>query len=187
MMRIPQTPPMLSRLYLVVSTTLILFIAGCATEQVMTGKFHLADGQTLEMDFVNGVPPAAKNDEIEINSAGFFANPATKNLIFAFKFREKKEREVKSVKVEDVTDPQSKLLVEDNKPELDAAHDWKGVSKFVTVDDPYVKWIMYIDNTVRVFKFTIVTKDDRQFVMYQAASFPPFYKEMVRRSLGMKS
>src|SRR5258708_15637912 len=107
MMRIPQTPPMLSRLYLVVSTTLILFIAGCATEQVMTGKFHLADGQTLEMDFVNGVPPAAKNDEIEINSAGFFFKPATKKFIFAFKFPEKKKSEVESVKKEDLTAPQS--------------------------------------------------------------------------------
>jgi len=113
-------------------------------------------------------------------------NLKEKNFTYLFSFQAKHDhaQTPRSVKVDDVTDDVAVNLVDDPHPVLNKESVW--AKQVGPIDPDRIPWLAEIENSVRIFRFTIVTADGRTLVLYQGASEPAVVKKYLRQELGME-
>jgi hypothetical protein len=89
------------------------------------------------------------------------------------------------VRVEDVTEdePAPLLLAEDTHPYLSGSH-WHFESPSKNSSDPDIAWVLNIEDSSRVYRFTILLADGQRIELYQMTNFSAQEKTMIRRTLG---
>ncbi len=159
--------------------------SGCASGQY-TYVTTVGTGERLEFPLEKGLPARAKKGTIEILHAGLLPtpDPSVKQLAFAFALVERSGTPPKSVVVEDVTDPEVRVLFEDSEPKL-TSNQWRNMSRLYSGDDPALHWLGQLGDTMRVFRFTIVKGSGEKVVLHQAWSAPGWMKAAMRQSLGL--
>lgn len=163
----------------------LLALASCATGEY---KFRttISTGEKIEIPLQNGGPAPAKEGPIQVELALFL--PATekdqKGIRYQFALTDRSPTPPRSIRVEDVTDDHTVLLVEDRQPQLKDGR-WLQRSAFIPGTDPSLSWLQYVDDAMRVFRFTVETADGRQVVLYQGWSIPGWAKTRIRPSIGM--
>lgn len=159
--------------------------AGCASKEFSYAT-TVAGGERLRFTFVAGQPSPVKAEGFEILDAGIRPEAAEKKVICRFQFRdENANRTLQSVRVEDVTEEEALVLIDDLAPKLDKQR-WVAVTKPFDATSPEIKWVFYIADSVRVYRFTITTADGRKVVMHQAAMVPAWVKGAIRAMFGEK-
>jgi hypothetical protein len=163
---------------------LVLLIAGCATtEEIMS--FKISGGQSISAKVVKSVPLPAENHIAKIEHAGFHIGPGddeeqkaylTWSFIVAFKDSIKPT----TILVEDVTDEDKILLIQDNAPTL-REHKWikKHIPILVTQDN--FRWLYELKDTTRVFRFTFIVDESPEIILHQPALFSSENKLYLRQ------
>jgi hypothetical protein len=160
-----------------------LGLAGCATEvNYTTGT---SDGQRLTFRMINGQIQHASEAGIQTDTPRLDPNPKEKTMVYLVRFIDHKDGPPpRSVKVEDVSAEEPPvLLVEDTHPQL-IHGEWRGASRPFTFEEPAMKWLTYLDQSFRVYRFTIVLADGRTIVLHEGLMVPGFGKAMIRKLLG---
>jgi hypothetical protein len=161
---------------------LVATLGGCVSKEYSYST-TVSGGERIRFTFANGRPAPAKAEGIQIIDAGLLPNPAEKKVFYGFHLIA--DSDLKSVRVEDVSEEQPVLLYEDLSPKLEQRR-WKGTTKAFSADDPEIKWVFYIAETVRVFRFTVTMADGRTVVLHQAAMVPAWMKGVIRSMFGEK-
>jgi hypothetical protein len=168
---------------LLAAGAIALALGGCATE--MKYSTTTSDGQRVTFHFVNGMPAHASEAGIQTDTPKLEPNPKIKKFLYLLRFFYHGNQPPRSVKVEDVSDDTTVLLAEDTKPEI-RNNEWRGVSRELTLDDPGMKWLNYVDASFRVYRFTIVLADGRTVVLHEGIMVPAYGKSMLRQMFGEK-
>ena len=129
---------------------------------------------------------ASKNN-VTVRHAGLIPNPNPddKNLKYLFDLEDKNPVPAKAIVVEDVTDDHAIPMVEDLAPKFTGGR-WFGMSRLFTAEDPALGWVEHLDNSTRVFRFTVTAADGSKFTLDQAWIVPGWAKMGMRKALGMK-
>ncbi|HVU25114.1 MAG TPA: hypothetical protein VHE13_13385 [Opitutus sp.] len=166
---------------LALAGVLALVLAGCATEIKYTTT--TSDGRRLTFRMINGVPEHPSEAGLRTDTPKLDPNPKDKTLIYLLRFFVAKGESLGSVKVEDVSDETPFVLVEDAHPEIKNG-EWRGVSRAYKLEDPEMRWVGYLDQSFRVYRFTVTLGDGRTVVLHEGVMIPGFGKAMLRRVLG---
>ena len=174
----------MSRLFLPLCVALGL-LAGCATGTISI-KMPISGGDIVPLELGKGGFVHAENDDFKIEKALIVLDGKTKQGTFSAEFLAKTGRTPQSVEVVDVSDDTPKPFTTDTHPTLNKDQKWTWQSDPFTPDPANAKWLFEIENSVRVYRFTIVTSDGRRLVMYEGASYPAFIKTYIRKQMGLE-
>ena len=133
----------------------------------------------------NRAPVHAEDDVAKVVDAVLQTSPATKQARYFTGVIVKDGRAPRSIKVEDVTDDQPVTFVEDAQPRLEG-REWKCSSDLFSPDKDAVAWLLQDEDTIRIYRFTIVTAEGRADVLYEAHSYPMAEKASMRQQLGLE-
>jgi hypothetical protein len=160
-------------------------VVGCASGQY-TYVTTIGTGQRLEFPLEKGKPANAKKGTIEILHSGLLPpmDMNVKQSVFAFAYSDASGVPAQSVLVEDVSDPEARVMFEDKEPKLEN-NQWRGITRLYSGDDPALHWLGHLGDTMRVFRFTIVKPDGQKVVLHQAWSAPGWMKSSIRNALGL--
>lgn len=177
---VPADPP---RRAFVFAGLVLTALAGCATGGVAM-LAEIAGGGKVRVPIVRGGVEMTNEGGVQINTANFTLSPE-KKIVYGFAFTDSRRRTLRSVRVEDVSDAKAFTLVEDARPEISPAGQWRGEAAPIGSGDPRLNWIATISNTVRVFRFTLTFGDGQTLVLHQGALYPAPVKAAVRQAFGM--
>jgi hypothetical protein len=165
---------------------LLVVFAGC-TSSAPSVRIRISGGEKLMVDLARGGAIGPENEYLTIKAAGVLLNSKEKKVSQAFGIELKKtDPTLRRVKVEDVSEATSQPLVDDTNPEV-KARGWRWIGPLMEPDDKSLTWIYNIDETFRVYRFTIVLSDGRELVIYHAAFYSPFMKFQLRTALGLET
>jgi hypothetical protein len=162
-------------------------LAGCDTP-FNTGNttvlVPIAGGDKVEVSFGSkGIVMAAK-DGVQIEAASLGLAPDKKHFYYDFRFSSKPGVEPKHVTVTDLTDDPVSVVADDPDPRLVNGH-WAAAKTPRGVKDPTIAWMMTVDDSMRIYRFTIDLADGSQVVLDQPSSFPGYLKSGIRTTLGL--
>lgn len=162
-------------------------LAGCASGEYTYVK-TTSYGDKLRIPLIKGAPERAKKDGIQILQAILLpgGGKEKKQAVYMFSFVDTSGVKPTAVRVEDVSDEQPMVLLEDNAPKLNAEGVWVNEPRLMEPTDPAIKWVSYVGETFRVFRFTITKPDGREVVLHQGMSIPAWMKLSMRKTLGFE-
>lgn len=162
--------------------------AGCAnTGGDYTYVTTISTGERMKFPLRNGRPELAKVDTIRIRVTGLNRVPGKEKVTaYEFGFEDTSGLPLKSVRVDDVSDKTEIPLLDDQAPELKNKLYWLGTTKPFDAESPEIYWLPYLDDTTRVFRFTVKRANGQEIVLYQAWYVPSFIKAGVRAALGLE-
>lgn len=161
-----------------------LFAAGCVSSGDVYVMVPIVGGEKLRVP-LSQAAPSAKSDDFEVGGANFEpAGPGQQALTFTGKLKLLKPATLRRVTIEDVAGEKPVLVVDDPSPQPEGAV-WKGLATPLTLSDPRLTWLPSLENSIRVYRFTIETADGRKTVLNQPAMFPAIVKVQIRASLGL--
>jgi hypothetical protein len=157
---------------------------------IYTREIDVVGGETVQVDFSRTGPVMAENDDVRIIIASIV--PLDGHLIQLFSFTEKRGKLPRSVKVEDATAESPETFVDDQNPQFDPVARapktntpiWKWSSGPLDKIGWNSPWLHDPDETLRVYRFTIVTSDGRKLVMDQVTPYAAFVKTHILKELG---
>jgi hypothetical protein len=163
-------------------------LAGCVVPMTSSNTYMvpLSNGETMEMSIKNGGLTLADQDGIRIVEAGALNPSATKKeIVCTFQLIVKSGHAPKRILIEDMTEDPVRVVVDDPAPKLDAANHWKLTTPVLDAKDPIFAWLTQLDDTIRVYRFTVTLADGSQVVLKQPQMYPVFMKQLIRKMLGM--
>jgi hypothetical protein len=163
-----------------------VLLAACATGDYVYAT-TTAYGEKLRIPLAHGAPELAKQGSIQVLQARLLPVPETntKRVFYYFEFVDSSGATPRSVRVEDVTDDKPMVIIDEPNPQLVKQH-WGGKSPPLAGTHPWLGWVHYLDDSVRVFRFTIVKADGQQVILNQAWSVPNWSKVGMRKTLEIE-
>ena len=163
---------------------MLAFVAGCATSEY-NYTTTIADGQRLTFLVRNGSVERAEAGGIRTIAPRILPVKGQQQLQFFFAFEMSKPGAVRSVKVEDYSADSPILMVNDEKPEI-VNNRWAKESAPVDAASRALDWVTYLDNSFRVYRYTVTFTDGHVVTVNQGCSIPAFAKAFLRHMLGLK-
>ena len=163
----------------------LALLAGCNAGP-KTFKFPISGGEMVSISFNNGTIVPGEDDDFKIELAQFQVNGKGQPGVYLFRLWSKKGAVPRSVKVEDVSENEPVVLLEDAAPKLTADRRWICITPPVAADRENLRWVFEIESCFRIYRFTIGMPDGRAVVLYQACSYPDFIKAVFRQLLGLE-
>ena len=174
------------RLIPLLSVCLCLLMSGCLGGGGIpqtTYRTKIAGGQTVDlpMDPATG-PVQATDGNFTVQLARFKPEPP-KQIIYEFSLSVKDGLAPRHITVEEVSEDVPSLLVDDASPKL-GQNVWHAFSEPIPSGDPRIKWVMYVDNTLLIYRFTITTDAGRTVILLQPVPCPGQIKMLLRATFG---
>jgi hypothetical protein len=155
-------------------------LVGCSTIQNET--FTISGGESVSLPITSGGAAPTENDFVKMAVAGFLVNGSKGELSYTFGFFVKGSDALSSVAVEDVSDREAELLVDDHSPQL-RNHYWTGNAAPRTLSDSNLHWILSDNTSIRIYRVTISTASGHTYKLYQASVYRGEAKPVLRRAL----
>jgi hypothetical protein len=135
-----------------------------------------------------GQPKPRENKFMKIEVAGLQARalPSGPGLAQSFMFVLKQPIQVTRVRVEDLTDKQPILLVDDRAPKV-ADNRWTGMTRVVPMTPANFPWVFDDFVTRKLYRITLSTQEQGEISLEQPATFEVAVKKMLRRINPKKS
>jgi hypothetical protein len=164
----------------------LALLAGCAgTKPARMRTFNIAGNRAVDLPVdANGAPLPVETDDFRIEVAGYVLDAENRELAYTFALRSKHKTAPRSVTVEDVSGAAPEMLVSDSAPDISTEGVWKGNSIPKQRFDPSIGWVTDLGDTIRVFRFQVITADGRPYIIHQAAIWPGEAKAFVREIMG---
>jgi len=186
----------------------IVLTSGCAA--IHTEHRVISGGEAIDIEVVRMWPwdfnpgnlmDPASNEFVEVpHSVGIeTALPPGKGVQYSFALKWKDADSPTSVIVEDVTDAEAVVLVNDAAPHLTntpwagsyatifrAPRNtprcyWVGVSPVLQLWDPNLGWLQTKQDTVRIYRFNVTTASGNSFQLYQAKNYCSGYLSDIQK------
>ena len=163
-----------------------LLFAGCATGDYAYVS-TISTGERIQIPLERGSPTMAKKGTLTVRNAALIPNIVTKDkeLQYLFALIDSGTVPLKSVRVEDVTEAPALLMAEDLEPKV-VNHRWSMTSRMFKADEPALAWIAHLDNSMRIYRFTVVKADGSTTTLDQGWMVPGWAKVPMRAALGLK-
>jgi hypothetical protein len=157
---------------------------GCSTTTPQSAV-QVPGGETIKLERSGAGFKQAQNDRIAIAEAVLQAVNFDGNsyLRWTFAIRPKQATQLGSIRIEDVTNAPSLVLVNDVSPQLENGL-WRENAGLMEVSSPALNWLSGPGESVRIFKFTIGEPDGQSYVLYQGAMQLPAAKQAIRRMVA---
>jgi len=161
-------------------------LAGCAAPftNSNTVLIPIAGGKTTEMSFNSRGPVLRSGGGVQLVTAGLFPAADRKHVDYVFEFSLKGGAAPKRVTIEDMTEDPTQVLVDDTAPRLNNGY-WKATTPTLDPKDRGTIWLTQVDDSVRVFRFTVVLGDGTSVVLDQAAVYPGPLKAAIAKMAGL--
>lgn len=165
---------------------LCLGFAGCVVAPSVAMVQTIAGGESFEVKLDSKGVERAEDKDAKVTIAGIIIDSPSKKAGYNAEIQIKSGFVPTHIVMEDISEDPVVMVLNDEHPVVTAEHLWKAVSTYRELDDSRFKWLMPLDNSVRVYRFTITTEDGRTLVYRQAAFYTSYVKEAIRRQLGSK-
>jgi hypothetical protein len=161
-------------------------LAGCAVPMTSSNTFlvPLSNGETLTMSYNSKGVIKQSGHGVEVIQADLMPTPDKKHITYEFEFMVKSGLGVKDVLIQDMTDEPIAILAHDSNPQLVKDH-WKFITPALDPKSHGLEWLIQLDETIRVFRFTVTLNDGTQVVLDQPAVEPVIIKQLIRKMLGI--
>lgn len=159
--------------FLVVS--LLLTLAACTAPEPQA-RIRIAGGEKLVVALRSGRVEGAENKFVKPGIARFLLGPQAKNGLYDFGLIFTNGAVPTKIVVEDVADSKAVVLLTDEQPVLDQQQRWRKLSEPVDLSLDSMKWLHDIDDSFRVYRFSVNLKDGQKIVFHHAAVYPSFFK-----------
>jgi hypothetical protein len=179
------TPRSAKAILVAASLAALAGVSGCVMEQHFDARVTTADGEVIDVPLPQGklnvtdgavtvflfqytpvvLPDGAKRMEIRFD-AGF-----TKGF------------KPKSIVVRDISEAPIMTLVDDRAPALNG-YVWQGKTVPLGPSDDIIKFMANIDNSIRIYRFTITMVDDSVHVLTVPIMVPGFLKEAIEKGFS---
>ncbi|MEO7599016.1 MAG: hypothetical protein ABIV50_08795 [Opitutus sp.] len=159
---------------------------GCATGDYAYVT-TTASGERIQIPLKGGSPERAKKGNLTVMHAALIPSPTRdkKELLYLFGLQDSSAVPPSEIRVEDVTEDHAILMVEEKNPKF-SKNLWSSTSKLFSGTDPEMNWVSHLDNSMRVFRFTVTGADGTKTVLNQGWMVPGWAKVPMRTALGMK-
>ncbi len=189
MPRVPMVPMQSRRLSPLVPLALLsAALCGCQISPSVSAKVTTAEGETIEVPLESGNTPVSDG---VITVRLFQIGPwdmgpnKPKAVIFSFIVEFKEGADPKTVVVDDITEAPIMRIFADMKAHIVKDHIWGGVSTPYAPQDEHAKWLLNLDNSIRLYRFTVVLQDGTTHMVMKPMFFPGQMKSYVRTQLGV--
>jgi hypothetical protein len=183
-MTTPQTPPLILAGAL---SLLSLGIGGCLMQANYSAMVTTADGATVEAPLGDSKLNVT-DGTITVNRFQFVPQllpDKSKGIVMTFEADFKDGALPSSIVVEDVSEAPILQVLYEAKPKMIKETHWIGVTTAKHLDDVTYEWMLNLDNTVRVYRFTITTADGKTHVLRVPVFVPGQMKYFIRTQLGV--
>ncbi len=152
---------------------LALVVAGCGSKQ-KTQTVTLRDGETVQYSHTEGAPVLQETNwfAVEQVEARFFEpdEPGLPGRLSYFFDLDLKTDQIRTIRISDVTGTYQPLLVNaTNMKARDGDRRFETEQRVVTPRT--MPWVFEGDTATRVFKITLIDRNDRPQTVYQVARF----------------
>ena len=175
--------------------TLIVFgclLAGCAF--VREEPFAISGGQNVNLTverpwprwtdiWVDYLP--AENEHFRLDAVGCYPVVGHQGeLHYGFSLRLKHGDAPDGITIEDASDAEAELLVEDHAPRFQTPLDqhlpvWSGTSAAQPLAHHNFQWLKTDHESVRIYRFTIVASTGKSETLYQTVNYSHRYKRFI--------
>ena len=159
-----------------------LFLGACTTRNVQAAT---GTGQSLSLEESKGATVGDTRFQIYPPELGAVMLDNDKYVRWAFSFRDNQPGQLRSVRVENISDPTPAVLVEDTAPELSNGI-WTGYSGAIEPNLTEVPWLYDSGSSTRLFRFTIIDLDGTQRTFVQGARYPLTRKRQLITKYGLQ-
>ena len=127
----------------------------------------------------------AENGRVVVTEAGLQAvNFDGKYYVrWTFAIRPKQPTELRSIRIEDVSDATPVQLVNDVAPQQDAGK-WTGNAGLMELSATSLPWFYESNDTVRTLRVTVTEVSGQSYGLYQGVLYTPSAKAAIRKSVG---
>lgn len=162
-----------------------LLFAGCASPEVKR-LITITGGKAVPFSFgPKGAEPGRANG-YEVQLATLLPAHDAKEIFYQFAFTAPAGAAVKRVQVEDVSEEAAAFpLIDDQAPKL-TGNRWQADSATVRAGEAHLTWVLTIQATMRVYRFTITDTAGKRTEMLHVAGYPDFMKTVIRQKWGEK-
>ncbi len=177
---------LLSRFSWLAAIALGASLAGCVVPMTSSNTYQvpLANGEKMEMSVVNGGIGKVSGDGIRVVQNELNPMADKKHVAYVFEIAVKEGLVPRHVTIEDMTEDPVRVIVDDPAPKVVAGH-WKFTTAALDPKQPGTEWIIQLDDTIRVFRFTVTLADGSQVVLKQPAMYPIVLKSIIRKMADM--
>jgi len=162
-------------------------LAGCDTPFAVSDTTILvpiAGGEKVEVTYGKNGPVMEEKDGVRMEAATMDLSADKKHLVYLFKIAFKNGVVPRRVTISDLTDDPAQTVVEDDAPVLKDGH-WLAPRIDRGPNDPTLDWVKTVDDSMRIYRMTVVLADGSQVVLNQPVSFPGFLKTAIRKTIGL--
>jgi hypothetical protein len=173
----------ITRVVLLVLVPVAAWLTGCMSTGEVIAMVPLADGTKLQVPMSGRGPQPTQTDDAQVTAATFDLQAAEHTLTYHLGFKLRRPATVQHVQVADLAGDKPIVIVDDSAPKL-TNDEWRSSVEPWPANDARLQWLYTVENSIRVYRFTIDLADGRHVVLDQAQIVPAFGKEQIRRQLG---
>lgn len=170
--------------------TLLLGV-GCSMSPDVATIVTIADGTKVDVPLGANSSQPVGDEAMVIKLLQFspwdMGPDKPKAIAFRFIIEFLKGAQPTSIVIEDVTEDPVELIYQDNHAHLIKGNVWGAGSRPFAPQDEHVKWILTLDNNVRVYRFTVKLADGSVHTLLKPIIIPGFMKDFMRTQLGLKA
>jgi hypothetical protein len=180
------TPQFLPRILAGALAVLSLEAGGCLMQANYSAMVTTADGTTVEAPLGN-TKLEVGDGTVTVNRFQYVPQllpDKSKGIVMTFEVVFKDGVLPRSIIVEDITDAPILMVLNESHPRMVKDTHWIGVSTAKHIDDPTYGWMLNLENTVKVYRFTIATNEGKVHVLRVPVFVPSQMKYFVRAQIG---
>ena len=172
-----------------VLASLLLAASGCLMQPNVSVRVTVADGSTMDVPLTQAPAPVT-DGVVTVKNFQFapwdMGKDKPKAITFTFVVGFAEGAEPASVVVDDFTEQPILEIFADKNAHVVEDHLWGAVTLPFAPQDEHVKWVLNLDNNVRVYRFTIKLRDGTTHVLLRPIFVPAQMKDFMRTQLGVK-
>jgi hypothetical protein len=163
-------------------TVAVVFLLLTSDTPAKEVSIRISNGKTVTLVKTGDVFSRAENDRARVTTSGLFDDRERGRIFmrWVFGIHFKQPTMARNVRVEDVTDKKSVLLIEDDSPNV-TADLWTGRGNAIPFTAEYLPWLFQRGDSTRVFHIVIREKSGSSYDLYQGALFSADKKNLMRK------
>jgi len=158
---------------------LVMALGGCASPEQLH-PVPIAGGKLLGIG-----PNSGKANGYEIQQSAITPGTQERQVFYEFALSLPPDTTLKRVRVDDISDEQASLLIDDRKPWQEDRR-WHARTSTLDAADHRLLWIFTVTPSMRVYRFIVSDATDRETILYQVVPYPDWIKSAIRRRWGEK-
>jgi len=166
----------------------LLAESGCVMQPNISLSVTTADGEHLDVPLNTAAAPATDGTvTVKVFQFSPWDVPGKpRELAFSFIAEFEAGAQLKAVVIDDVTDSPIERIYDDPSAKLTKNNVWGAVSKPFAPQDEHVNWILTVENSIRIFRFTFTLADGSVHKILKPLFVPSNVKDFMRTQLGLK-